>query len=60
MALRQEPELWPRAFHHRREAVDEDVASLGEGVSQIVGDRRIPFDDRAVAEEILAELGGGW
>ena len=26
--------------HHRREAVDEDVAGLGEGPAQVVGDRR--------------------
>ena len=27
--------------HHRREAMDEDVAGLGEGGAQIVGDRRL-------------------
>jgi UDP-N-acetylmuramoyl-L-alanyl-D-glutamate--2,6-diaminopimelate ligase len=36
------------------------IAGKGHEQGQVVGDRRIPFDDRAVAEELLAELGGGW
>ena len=55
----------------RREAIrialtearpDDTVVIAGKGheQGQLVGDRKIPFDDRAVAEEELARLRGEW
>jgi UDP-N-acetylmuramoyl-L-alanyl-D-glutamate--2,6-diaminopimelate ligase len=36
------------------------IAGKGHEQGQIIGARRIPFDDSAVAAELLAELGGEW
>jgi UDP-N-acetylmuramoyl-L-alanyl-D-glutamate--2,6-diaminopimelate ligase len=55
----------------RREAIrialaqarpDDTVVIAGKGheQGQLIGDRRIPFDDRSVAEEELARLRGEW
>ena len=55
----------------RREAIrialaearpDDTVVIAGKGheQGQLIGDRKIPFDDRAVAEEELARLSGEW
>ncbi len=36
------------------------IAGKGHEQGQVIGDRRIPFDDRAVVMEVLAELRGEW
>ncbi len=46
------------ALGEAREGDTVVIAGKGHEQGQIVGDQRIPFDDRAVAEELLAELGG--
>ena len=48
------------ALDEAREGDTVVIAGKGHEQGQIVGDKRIPFDDRAVAEELLGELGGGW
>ena len=48
------------ALGEAREGDTVVIAGKGHEQGQIVGDQRIPFDDRSVAEELLAELGGGW
>jgi UDP-N-acetylmuramoyl-L-alanyl-D-glutamate--2,6-diaminopimelate ligase len=36
------------------------IAGKGHEQGQLIGGRKIPFDDHAVAEEELARLRGGW
>jgi UDP-N-acetylmuramoyl-L-alanyl-D-glutamate--2,6-diaminopimelate ligase len=46
-----------RALFEARAGDTVLIAGKGHEQGQIVGDRRLPFDDRTVAAEILAELG---
>jgi UDP-N-acetylmuramoyl-L-alanyl-D-glutamate--2,6-diaminopimelate ligase len=48
-----------RAFLEARGGDTVLIAGKGHEQGQIVGDRRLPFDDRTVAAELLAELGEG-
>ena len=36
------------------------IAGKGHEQGQLIGDQKIPFDDRKVAEEELASLAGDW
>ncbi len=47
------------ALTEAREGDAVVIAGKGHEQGQIIGDRRIAFDDHTVAEELLAELGGG-
>ena len=58
-----EPDRRRAIFLALDEARDDDcvvIAGKGHEQGQLIGDRRVPFDDRQVAEELLAELGGDW
>lgn len=48
------------ALAEAREGDTVVIAGKGHEQGQVIGDRRIPFDDRTVTEELLTELGGGW
>jgi UDP-N-acetylmuramoyl-L-alanyl-D-glutamate--2,6-diaminopimelate ligase len=47
------------ALHEARPGDVVLLAGKGHETHQEIGDRRIPFDDRVVARELLAGLGGG-